>query len=207
MKQILCYGDSNTWGYQGSVLNRFSPDVRWTGRLAKMTEGKWKVIEEGLCGRTIAMEDDIQPYRNGLRLIEPCLMSHHPLDCILIMLGTNDTKCRYHLSPGEIGLSMEQMLKKVQSFLRWYKSESKVLLISPASLRETEFDDCELDRTSIEKSGMLSEIFSEIALHYHVEFMDADQCVSSFQNDGCHFSEDGHRQFAEAVLKKLTEIL
>ena len=51
MKQILCYGDSNTWGYQGSVLNRFSPDVRWTGRLAKMTEGKWKVIEEGLCGQ------------------------------------------------------------------------------------------------------------------------------------------------------------
>ena len=53
MKQILCFGDSNTWGYDGESGERLPFKVRWTGRLQKAYEGKdVRIIEEGLCGRT-----------------------------------------------------------------------------------------------------------------------------------------------------------
>lgn len=65
MKQILCFGDSNTWGYDGESGERLPFKVRWTGRLQKAYEGKdVRIIEEGLCGRTTVFED---PFRQGRR--------------------------------------------------------------------------------------------------------------------------------------------
>jgi lysophospholipase L1-like esterase len=39
MRTILCYGDSNTWGYEPATGNRFPEDVRWPGVLAESFSG------------------------------------------------------------------------------------------------------------------------------------------------------------------------
>ena len=98
--RILCYGDSNTWGYIPGVGTRYKKEERWTGILESLT--KAEVIEEGMCGRTTVFGDYVEPFCNGMKYIAPCVLSHVPLDDIVIMLGTNDSKRRYHVSAREI---------------------------------------------------------------------------------------------------------
>lgn len=93
MKQILCFGDSNTWGYDGESGERLPFKVRWTGRLQKAYEGKdVRIIEEGLCGRTTVFEDPFRQGRRGTALLPTLLETHHPVDLVVLMLGTNDCK-------------------------------------------------------------------------------------------------------------------
>lgn len=101
--RVLCYGDSNIiWGYMPGKGTRYPKDIRWTGRLAQCEE--LEVIEEGLNGRMTVFPDNQEPFRNGLDAA-PCIMSHFPRDVAVIMVGTNDVKCRYSLYvPKGLGL-------------------------------------------------------------------------------------------------------
>jgi lysophospholipase L1-like esterase len=92
MKAILCYGDSNTWGYDPVTKGRFPRDMRWTGVLRQSLGDDYLVIEEGLNGRTTVWDDPIEGYKNGAAYLVPCLTTHRPLDLVIIMLGTNDLK-------------------------------------------------------------------------------------------------------------------
>ena len=98
MKTILCYGDSNTWGYNPSMGGRYARDERWPGVLRKELGEGYLVIEEGLNGRTTVWDDPIEGYKNGKTYLVPCLETHKPLDLVIILLGTNDLKMRFSVS-------------------------------------------------------------------------------------------------------------
>ena len=99
MKNVLFYGDSNTWGYQGdNPMHRLDADKRYTGVVAAQFPDV-HFIEEGLCGRTICSTDPIDYGRNGMSMLPALLATHDPLDVIVIMLGTNDSKAMYGHSP------------------------------------------------------------------------------------------------------------
>ncbi|MGN0772703.1 MAG: GDSL-type esterase/lipase family protein [Candidatus Ventricola sp.] len=109
MRQILCYGDSNTWGLIPGTLDRYPWDTRWTGILQSMLCSRGvRVIEEGLCGRTTAFEDTDRAGRNGAAMLPVLLESHCPLDGAILMLGTNDCKSAYRLNPEQIARGAEQ---------------------------------------------------------------------------------------------------
>jgi lysophospholipase L1-like esterase len=91
MKTLVCFGDSNTWGYvPGSEGERFPRDVRWPNQLQRLLGDEWDVIAEGLNGRTATYERADSEGRNGLPYLLPCLLSHAPVDAVVIFLGTND---------------------------------------------------------------------------------------------------------------------
>ncbi|MGA2043502.1 MAG: GDSL-type esterase/lipase family protein, partial [Roseiarcus sp.] len=115
MSVILAYGDSNTWGYDPAGGGRFGPDVRWTGIMQAELGASFKVIEEGLNGRTTVFDDPIEPDRNGLTYLSPCLLSHAPLDLLVISLGCNDLKRRFWLSPGDIALGAERLVQTARA--------------------------------------------------------------------------------------------
>ena len=93
MKQILCFGDSNTWGYDGESRERLPWGVRWTSLLQeKLNKEEYRVIEEGLCGRTTVFEDPLRDGRKGTALLPTLLETHAQADVITLMLGTNDCK-------------------------------------------------------------------------------------------------------------------
>lgn len=102
MKAVLCYGDSNTWGYDPATQTRFSREVRWTGVLREELGEGYLVIEEGLNGRTTVWDDPIELDKNGATYLRPCIQSHKPFDLIVIMLGTNDLKTRFWLPAYDI---------------------------------------------------------------------------------------------------------
>ena len=91
MKTIVCFGDSNTWGYiPGSNGERFPRELRWPERLQAALGDGYEVISEGLSGRTATVERPDSEGRNGLPYLLPCLHSHAPVDLVVIFLGTND---------------------------------------------------------------------------------------------------------------------
>jgi lysophospholipase L1-like esterase len=91
MRTLVCFGDSNTWGYiPGSGGKRFPREQRWPVLLQERLGDAWEVIAEGLGGRTATFDRPDSEGRSGLPYLLPCLHSHEPVDLVVIFLGTND---------------------------------------------------------------------------------------------------------------------
>ena len=134
MQTILCFGDSNTWGYDPSTTAsagypvRYAPDVRWTGVLARQLGSDFRVIEEGQNGRTTVHDDPtaIAP-RNGRKALLTLLESHKPIDWVVLMLGSNDLKTVYHVPPGDVAAGAGLLVKMIQQSI----SRLAILLNNP----------------------------------------------------------------------------
>ena len=96
MGTILTFGDSNTYGWHED--GRFPRDVRWPGALEALLPAGWRVIEEGLPGRTTV---------DGLPYFEQCVRSHTPLDVVVVFLGVNDVAAG--LAPEEIAAGVRRI--------------------------------------------------------------------------------------------------
>ena len=115
MKTIVCYGDSNTYGYNPENGFRYEYEERWTTILQKELKDSAIVIPEGLNGRTTSFEDELRPGRNGATYLDPCLHSHGPIDLVVLMLGTNDLKIRFQATPTDIGKGIDRLIKMIKS--------------------------------------------------------------------------------------------
>lgn len=207
LRRILCFGDSNTWGYISGSGERYPETVRWTGLLSALLGEDYRVLEEGLCGRTTGFEDGIQPGRNAAGYLVPCLLSHFPLDLIVLMLGTNDTKRRYRAGAEEITDSMENLLRSMLDCLYWEKSAAKILLAAPPPMTEAALQDRQMDSESVEKSKQLGGLYRTQAQKLGVSFLDAGEYGLSLQADGCHLSTEGHARFAEIMAQKVKKLI
>lgn len=135
MPTILCFGDSNVWGnIPGSfdpstgLCKRYERSKRWPGMLQSELGETHHVVEEAINGRTTSLDEIIpgRPYKNGLALLAPALEAHYPIQVVVFMLGTNDTKVQYNLnlcsknlkpySPGAGALFPELVNYRVSSF-------------------------------------------------------------------------------------------
>ena len=147
MKQILCFGDSNTYGLiPGTTNQRYGWGTRWTSILDDKVRTKgYRVIEEGLCGRTTVFDDPFRTERRGTEMLPAILESHRPVDTIVLMLGTNDCKSVYSATPEVIGQGIEQLLDQINTV----NPDAKILLVSPIYLGERIWEedfDPEFDR-------------------------------------------------------------
>lgn len=109
-KRILCFGDSNTWGYCPYEYRRM--DERWTRHLDGGLD-ELEVIEEGLSGRNAVCIDTFQPEKSGFKDFKTAILTHHPLDLIILMLGTNDLKSSYHSSARFIANGIRQYVANI----------------------------------------------------------------------------------------------
>ena len=134
MKQILCFGDSNTYGLiPGTTNQRYGWGTRWTSILDDKVRTKgYRIIEEGLCGRTTVFDDPFRTERRGTEMLPAILESHRPVDTIVLMLGTNDCKSVYSATPEVIGQGIEQLLDQINTV----NPDAKILLVSPIYLGE-----------------------------------------------------------------------
>lgn len=211
-KHIVCFGDSNTHGYCAETGGRFDESQRWCCLLQEKLGEDFQVIEEGLSGRTTCFDDPIHEGLNGLDYIYPCLMSHEPLDLLVIMLGTNDTKERFGASAACIALGLRRLISKAFSTDCWVGGIANILVVSPQSIdiryMETEVA-ATMGRGCAEKSEELAAEFEKIAIMMGCHFMDADKEIEAQTNDidYMHLTKEGHRQLAEALAEKVRGIL
>lgn len=198
--RILCYGDSNTWGYRPVVGGRYEKKERWTGRLQALTG--YEIIEEGLNGRTTVFSDCLEPYRNGLEYAAPCVMSHLPLDLILIMLGTNDAKRRYHVTASEITRGLGEVIRQMRWFCERKGAESDILVVAPplAAIKENDED---FDIEANEVIRRLETEYEALAKEMGCEFFRASDYVDDIGADGLHLTLRGHERLAEGLAEYL----
>lgn len=207
MQRILCFGDSNTYGYKPDGSGRFDETVRWTARLQRSLGENYQVIEEGLCGRTTIFEDQLRIGRRGVDLVGTLVETHNPIDVFVVMLGTNDCKTRYKATAGIIAKGLEQVIATAQSKA---SQQMKILVISPILLSPgvgEEGYDVEFDESSEQVSRKLAAEYEKIARKNGYYYLDASQYASASSTDREHLDETGHEKLGDAIYHKLTELL
>ena len=207
MPVIVAFGNSNTWGYDPATGARFPRPKRWPSVMQRELGDEFEVIAEGLNGRTTVHDDPIEPHRCGADALPGCLMSHAPLDLVIIALGCNDLKKRFSVSPGDIaeGAARLVAIARTQT-VGPDGGPPRVLLIAPPPVaRLTAF--AEMFEGAVEKSRLLGERYRAIAARDRVALLDASAVIRCSDLDGIHFEADQQellgRAAAEAARKAL----
>ena len=182
MKEILCFGDSNTYGLIPGTTRRYDRETRWTGILAeKLYDKGYRIIEEGLCGRTSVFAD-----------------------VITLMLGTNDCKTYNHASADRIGKGIEKLIQQI----RKADPAIDILLVSPIELGEDVWKpgfDLEFNQHSVKVSKQLKQTYLKIAWKYGCDFLAASDVAKPSKADMEHMNEKGHKNLAKAIESFLVE--
>ena len=207
MRTIMCYGDSNTWGADPETGERFAEDVRWPGVLRSRLGEGYRVVEEGLNGRTTVREDPIEgAHKDGRAYLTPCLETHAPLDLVVLMLGTNDLKERFDASASDIAQGAASLADIIRrSGCGPGGGAPEVLLVSPPPVGELT-DYVEMFEGAGEKSARFAGYYEQFAEQQGCHFLDASGVISSSDVDGIHLEAGEHRKLGEAVAVRVGEV-
>lgn len=206
MRTVLCFGDSNTWGFDPATAERFPREVRWTGRLQAALGDDWHVVEEGLNGRTATLDSPVAFGRNGLRYLQPCLDSHAPLDVVLIALGTNDLAERYGLTATDVARAVALLAYVVS------KSDAGVgggaplpVLVCPPPVGNTTWEEDWAGAPT--KSAVLPERFRAVAEEGGFALIELGDVTRFSDLDGIHLDAEGHAAVADLIARELRRLL
>jgi len=211
MKRILCFGDSNTWGAAPMKADtdviRFGPEVRWPCVMGAALESEWTVVEEGLGGRTTVHDDPIEGiHKNGKTYLQPCLESHWPLDAIALMLGTNDLKHKFSLTPTDIAAGAGVLLYMVNLLVPPWAPKPKVLLICPPPAFATGWL-AGMFKGADEKAVKLPPLYKFYADRFGAAFLDAGTVAKCSLLDGVHLDAADQQALGRAVAAEIKRLV
>ncbi len=188
--KLLCYGDSNTYGYdpRGPIPGQYDADDRWCDLLADLTA--WTVINGGENGRIVP-----EPAWNYTDL-KRMLREHGPVDAACIMLGTNDILISSRRDITPIISRMNALLDFLES--NW--PDVRLILISPPPIDIPELPGIDQKLTD------LIDTYRELAEKHEIPFIDNHSWNIPLAFDGAHFSKQGHHVFAEHLACELKAI-
>ena len=207
-KHIVCLGDSNTHGYCADPMDcadggdRFNENERWPRVLEKLLGEDYLVLEEGLSGRTTVFPDPLHEGMPALDVAYPILMSHEPVDLLLIMLGTNDTRDRLGMTAACIALGLGRLVDKCKSVPCWGTHEPNILVICPPHIGRELKDPC-MGSSCAEKSEELAKYMEPAATARGCAFLDAQGLAEFNKVDYMHLTRKGHADLAA----KLTQLV
>ena len=211
MKRILCYGDSNTWGYiSGSDHLRYNSNERWPKLLQKKLGQSFEIIEEGLNSRTLFSNDDRpgKEGRNGFTYLKPCMDSHDKFDTIIIMLGTNELKSTFNNTAEDI----VNMIDKYVNFIKNYKSQIDKtcpgIIISGLPIVQEDTTYSKKDnkyKGATQKSIKLNNLLEKYCKDNLVPYINNDDLTVGI--DGVHLTKESHISLANRLSKVLTNNL
>lgn len=203
MKKVLCFGDSNTFGFIPESGKRYDKNTRWSGILTQLATEKFEIIEAGCNNRTAFSDNPAGFEQTGYKVL-PTLLTKN-LDCVILAIGVNDLQIFYNPTLEEIKTGMLQLVDIVRTF----SPDTEIILAAPARLDENIFNGyfrAMFDKRSIEKSLHLSEIYESIAKEKNCHFVDWNKIVTVSPKDGLHLEPDAHKKIATTLLKILVNI-
>ena len=211
---ILVYGDSNSWGYLDDGAGLRTPH-RWPQVMAKEWLGDVQLVEACLPGRTTGTDDpEMGAFVNGHTHMLPTLLSHQPIDLVIIMLGTNDFKARFNRSVGEIAQSILDLAKISRNAGagsgRWREgTEPKICVVAPPALGRRA-DDPTWDRSEEWLNGRDKSLALPAVLRAGCEaqrllFVDGNDSIQSSEVDPIHWSEASHQRFGLYMARILSK--
>ena len=214
MKTILAYGDSLTWGASPIMGGpRHAYEDRWPTTLEKALGGKARVIAEGLGGRTTVHDDwYANADRNGARVLPTILMSHWPLDMVIIMLGTNDIKPFHGRNALEASWGMRRLVQVVRGHAAAEKSaEPRIILVAPpVTVIASAHPEMMLHfgaADAIEASAGFAEFYKRRAAEEGIGFFDAGTVAKTDHHDGIHLDAANTRAIGEGLAPLVRTLL
>ncbi|MBK8040921.1 MAG: SGNH/GDSL hydrolase family protein [Verrucomicrobiaceae bacterium] len=214
MKNILCFGDSNTWGFIPESITESYPrrhphGVRWTGVLASELGDGFRVIEEGQNGRTTVHDDPFALVRNAKSILPAILESHKPLDLVVLMLGTNDLKNVFGVSPSEIAVGakiLSQAILNSDAGLA-AKPPSLLLLCPPTVGQLSHLPDLEAKLTNAQaRSQQLPKHYEAVAASLGCAYLNTQEIVTPSPVDGIHLDAAAHQTLGLAIAAKIQSL-
>ena len=205
MYRILCFGDSNTWGFiPDKPFTRYPSDVRWTGVLQRLLGDGCEIIEEGQNGRTTVWDDPFGDHKNGKKYLPPCLESHAELDLVVLMLGTNDLKAHFGLGAAEVAQGVKYLIGLVRSSSAGRHGRAPdLLVVSPPPIGKLHLL-AGIYGDAPARSQDLAHHIGLITQLLDCPFMDAKEVVTSSSVDGVHWDADQHYLFGDALCRRIT---
>lgn len=217
MKNILIFGDSNTWGYDAASYNektglvkRMNEQERWPALVRNALGEGYFVIENALNARTNMEEDAYNPLRNGLKSLRVALDANAPLDLVVIQMGCNNLKHAFSLTPGMIAYGVEQLVRECQTSYYGYPVP-KVLVIAPSP---THPDIGKMlfgyvfGPEAYQKSLQLGPLYRDMAKRLGCGFVDCAPLHFELNTlDGLHYSRADHAKLAPEVVRVIREMM
>lgn len=206
MKRILCYGDSNTWGYDPvntdpatGLPARYDENTRWPCVMQNILGKDYYVWEAGLGGRTTVFDDPLMPTRNGIRDFEMVLQTCDPVDCIIFALGTNDMKDMFSASSLIITRAMERLLQVCNAALLQSRSpDAKIVIACPVKPVADGAGEYwyGFSQQSTQKGEELRQTYAQLAKENGCEYIDMNDFGIPSPADGVHFDPVAHKCLA-----------
>lgn len=212
MPNLLCFGDSNTYGTlpmrEEGAQHRHGADVRWTGVARRALGADWNLVEEGLPGRTAQFADPVMDgVMDGMVALRMALQSHGPLDALTIMLGTNDVKARFGATPEGVTGGIAALLDLARGTeMQSRHGGFKILLICPPPVVETGLLQAQFYGATV-KSRALAPLYAGLAAAHGVGFLDAGQVMAVSAVDGVHYEAEAHGLLGAAVATALRALV
>lgn len=203
MKKVLCFGDSNTFGFIPKTAQRYDENSRWSGILKKLAKDKFNVIEHGCNNRTCFAENPAGIEFCGYKYL-PFVLDDS-FDIVILSLGINDIQKFYRPNTEQI----KKGLDKIISITKEKSPNAKIILMSPSKLTNNIFKgyfSIMFDEKSIEQSSKLADIFEDICLKNGCYFIDLNKIAPVSELDGVHYSVESHKKIANFVFDFLNEI-
>lgn len=194
MKKILCFGDSNTYGYNPSNGRRFSSDIRWVGLLKNSLKEKFNIIEAGCNNRTCFSENPDGIETTGYRILPSYLTND--VDILLLAIGVNDLQKIYSVDMNTFNDGFTKFIELAYSL----NKNLKIIILSPSTLTKNilkSYFSILFDELSIEKSYMVKDVLKSVAIEKNCDFIDLNNIAKVSVIDGLHYDENGHKAIAE----------
>lgn len=207
-KRVLCFGDSNTYGFDPVTRSRYDDAHRWPAVLQQLIGESYEVISEGLPGRTSDFANPGEEMIHGFHYFRPCVFSHLPIDTLILMLGTND--CTYTTDPAAVAAGIRKIAFMATRAPIWSdKKNKKILLVCPCAINRglpTAEGDEALD-AQIRCSVQLSESLKQLAEGLKIEFFDANTVARvGGIADQLHLDPESHVSLGKALAEKFLEM-
>lgn len=218
-KQILCFGDSNTWGCIGKWAEsdepskRFEPETRWPCVLQSDLGEDYHIVEEGLGGRTTIYSKPGEDWKTGEYYLTACLYSHRPLDMVIMMLGTNDLHVNHDLTEETLGVGISRLVDMVKTCPNTGRESQppKILLIAPPEVTpsspEGRWMVYDKFRRDVGRNLSLAfpRVYAQVAREKGCFFLNGQDYTVPGPADGVHITPDSHVRLGHAVAKFVKE--
>ncbi|MEM1060453.1 MAG: SGNH/GDSL hydrolase family protein [Verrucomicrobiota bacterium] len=208
MSNLLCFGDSNTWGFDAEAEGRHPRALRWPTVLARELGPDAHVAEAGQNGRTTATDDPQWQNRNGRKALAIVLESHAPLDLVIFMLGLNDLKDRLGLTAADAARGMGALVQFARARPAWpVRRAPEVLVVAPPPVQEVTGRFAKEFVQGAAQSRLLAKRYEEVARAQGAHFFDAGPVTGYGKSDGLHLDAAGHQALGLALAPVVQSIL
>lgn len=196
MKNIVCYGDSNTFGFNPTDNSRYNENIRWTSVLQNILGTEYEVINEGMCNRTGFVNNPDGLLFSASKHFPEVMSKYENIDILVLWIGTNDLMFQYNINVETVESGLKKIIELAQT------KAKRIIIVPSVILDKSILKGCFSDRfdeTSIKKSKEIITVYKKLAETYHCEYFDVNECVKPSDYDGLHYDETSHKIIADKL--------